>query len=114
VNTVRVDIDDTSQDDGFTYTYEGRPFTGEVVDTDDHGNVVGLTPVVDGIPNGVERAWYPDGTLRLEIMMVRGVAVGTSRRWYPDGRLAEERDIDERGDLAAVRRWDREGRPIAD
>jgi hypothetical protein len=108
----RVHIDDTDSPDGFGFDHEGRPVTGEVVDTDRTGNVNDVTPVVRGVPHGVQRAWYPDGTLRLAIPLFNGVARGTSRRWYPNGRLAEERDIDDRGGLVAIRRWDESGSPI--
>ena len=109
---MRVDIDDTSFDDGFTYMYEGEPVTGEIVETDPDGNVVTVIPVVDGVPNGTERAWYPDGTLRLEIPMVNGAVRGTSRQWHPDGRLAQECDFDDRGDLVAIREWTEDGTPV--
>ena len=109
---MRINIDDATVDDGFTYRYEGELVTGEIVETDPSGNVVGLTPVVDGVPNGIERAWYPDGTLRLEIPMADGAAQGTSRRWHPNGRLAEERDFDDRGNLVAIREWAEDGTPV--
>jgi antitoxin component YwqK of YwqJK toxin-antitoxin module len=109
---MRVNIDDTSQEDEFTYTYRGEVFTGEVVDVDDAGNVLWMTPVIDGVANGTERSWYPDGTLKAEIPRVGGRAIGTSRRWHTNGRLAEEREIDEYGVPVAVRKWDEHGKPI--
>jgi antitoxin component YwqK of YwqJK toxin-antitoxin module len=109
---MRVDIDDTEQEDGFTYTYRGETFTGEVVELDADGTVVELIEVVNGVPHGIERAWYPDRTLRLETRIVAGWAVGTSRYWHPNGTLAEERDFDDRGNLVAIRRWDQSGQPV--
>jgi hypothetical protein len=109
---LRVDFDDVDFDDGVTYIYDGRPLTGEVVETDHDGNVIELTPVVDGRANGVDRTWYSDGTLRIETTVVDGRATGTSRMWHPNGRLAEERDFNQRGDLVAIRWWDEDGNPV--
>jgi antitoxin component YwqK of YwqJK toxin-antitoxin module len=109
---VRINIDDADFDDGVFYRYNGELVTGEIVETDRQGNVVNLTPVTDGRPNGVERAWYSDGTLRIETTVVDGEATGTSRQWHPNGRLAEERDFDDRGRLVAIRQWDENGTPI--
>lgn len=109
---MRIDIDDVDFDDGVNYRYNGQLLTGEVVETDRDGNVIELTPVVDGRPNGVERAWYPDGTRRVETTVADGAATGISRQWHPNGQLAEERDFDERGDLVAIRLWDENGTPV--
>lgn len=111
-NDARVHIDDTSRDDEFTYTHLGEPFTGEIVDIDAAGNLLWMTTVVDGVAQGTERSWYPDGTLKSATPLVGGRALGVARRWHPGGRLAEEREIDEYGELAAVRKWDEDGRPI--
>jgi len=112
MTVMRVHIDDTSQEDEFTWMYEGEPFTGEIADYDRDGNLVDLMTVVGGVQQGVERSWYSDGTLRMEIPIVDGRAVGTSRRWHPNGQLSEERDI-VGGELTAVRRWASDGTPIA-
>ena len=110
--TTCVNIDDTSQEDEFTYTYQGQAFTGEIVDVDATGNVLWMISVVNGVAIGTERSWYPDGTLEEEIPLVAGRALGTSTRWHPNARLAEERDIDKYGEVVAVRKWDENGRPI--
>jgi antitoxin component YwqK of YwqJK toxin-antitoxin module len=111
---MRINLDDTSygDDEEEIYRYNGELITGDVVETDRDGNVIGLTPVVNGRANGVERAWYSDGTLRLEIPVVNGNATGTSRQWHPNGQLAEERDFDGRGDLVAIRLWAEDGTPL--
>jgi antitoxin component YwqK of YwqJK toxin-antitoxin module len=112
---MRINLDDTSfgDDEDEVYRHNGEPITGEVIETDRDGNVIGLTPVVDGVANGVERVWYSDGTLQEEIPVANGVATGTSRRWHPNGRLAEERDFNARGELVSIREWDEHGTPVS-
>ena len=109
---MRIDIDETTVDDGSHYFCNGGLFTGELEETDPAGNVIALTPVTNGRPHGVDREWYPDGTLRSETTVVDGVATGTSREWHRNGRLAEERDFDERGRLIATRKWTEDGTPV--
>lgn len=109
---MRVNIDDTDQDDALRYVYNGELFTGEVVEMDKAGNVVGLTTVREGIPHGPDLGWYPDGRLEGETQVVDGRVVGTSRHWHPNGQLSEERDFDHRGHLVAVRRWNADGAPV--
>lgn len=106
---MRINIDDTDLDDAGSYLHDGVPFTGELVETAPGGNVVALTPVVDGRVHGIERAWHRNGVLEAEIPVVGGVAVGTSRRWYANGALAEEREFTDRGNLVALRRWAEDG-----
>jgi antitoxin component YwqK of YwqJK toxin-antitoxin module len=107
---MRINIEETDlNEDGTHYTYQGELFTGEIVVTDRAGTVVAVKPVVGGRQHGVERSWYPDGTLRREIPMDDGVVRGTSRRWHPNSRLAEEREFDDAGNWVAVRRWAEDG-----
>ena len=109
---MRVNIDDTDMDKAQRFTYDGELFTGEVVETDRDGNVIGLTTVRDGIPHGPDLGWYPDGTLEGRTTVVDGMVVGVSSHWHPNGRLAEEREFDDRGQLVDVRRWREDGTPI--
>jgi hypothetical protein len=80
MTVMRVHIDDTSQEDQLTWLCEDEPFTGEIADYDydGDGNLIDLMTVVDGVQQGVERSWYGDGALRLEIPIVGGRAVGRS------------------------------------
>jgi antitoxin component YwqK of YwqJK toxin-antitoxin module len=109
---MRIDIDDTDLDEDAHYLYEGRPFTGTLVDTNDQGIVVGELTVTDGVPDGYQRGWYQDGRRHFDIPLVAGGPVGTSRRWYPNGRLAQEKQFTDDGDLIAIRRWAEDGTPL--
>lgn len=107
--TDRVNIDDTELDDALAYTVNGEYFTGEVVESISNGQIIELTTVVNGEVDGPVRAWYNDGTVKLDQTVVRGRVVGTSRRWHPNGTLAEEREFDDRGKLVAQRSWSADG-----
>ncbi|MDA0567662.1 hypothetical protein LG943_25550 [Streptomonospora sp. S1-112] len=97
------------QPDG-TVLFQGTPYTGEVVELDPEGAVVGLITFRDGREHGPWREWYPDGRPRVEGRVEEGVgAVGAWRTWYPDGRLAQERVFSASGDELSFRRWGPDG-----
>ncbi len=100
-------------DDSLAYLVNGQYFTGEVIETCSNGQIVELTTVVNGEIDGPVRAWYPDGSVKLEMTVVRGRAAGVSRRWHPNGRLADEREFDEKGNFVAERSWTANGEEIA-
>jgi antitoxin component YwqK of YwqJK toxin-antitoxin module len=107
----RVDMDDIDIDVGGCYLYEGEAFTGEVVEVDKSGRIVGLTTVERGLAHGPDLTWYPNGQLQSEVDVVRGISVGISRSWHPNGQLAEE--LHHRaGGAPTARRWDEEGNLI--
>jgi antitoxin component YwqK of YwqJK toxin-antitoxin module len=112
---MRIDIDDVDvdMDEGQRYLYRDEPFTGELYETDRHGTVIASFGVLRGVRHGRHREWFPDGTLRIETMVVDGSAVDVSREWHRNGALAVEREFDDRGDLVAVRRWAEDGSPLA-
>jgi len=49
-----------------------------------------MTTYFDGQPHGPDRAWYADGTLKLEGFNEMGNRHGTYREWYADGRPKTE------------------------
>lgn len=106
---MRINIDDAEYDENYTYTYQGEPFTGELIETAPDGTLLASIPVVEGIPNGLQRAWHVDGSLQRETHVVDGRAVGQSRSWHRNGRLAEEQEFDELGREVSIRRWAEDG-----
>lgn len=106
---MRVNRNDTEMTPGLIVTHEGRPFTGELVDTDESGRVVGLTGYRDGIEDGPQREWFSDGRLQLEGQCDYGSAVGEWREWHANGKLAEHTVFDRWGDLRRRQRWDEDG-----
>ncbi|HWR49191.1 MAG TPA: hypothetical protein VN327_16520, partial [Pseudonocardiaceae bacterium] len=102
---------DTDFDDDLRYFYQGEPFTGEAVETDPAGRVIGLITFRNGIAHGPDLEWYPDGTRRFEANVVNGNAVGISRQWHHNGQLAEETEFDERGEMVRFQHWNEDGSP---
>lgn len=108
---MRINIDDTDIGDDLIYRSRGKPFTGEVVETDQSGRVINLMTMVDGRAHGPELSWFPDGQLKTETTLKDGRPVGISRAWHANGQLADERVFDDRGFIIESRRWNEDGSP---
>lgn len=111
---MRINIDDTDIDDSLHYLYQGEPFTGEVVETNQAGQILNLITLSGGRGHGLELSWHPNGQLKTETTLEDGRAVGISRAWHPNGQLADEREFDDDGDLVSVIRWNEDGSPAPD
>lgn len=74
------------------WAYDGRPFTGIVVGTDDDGTLVFERDCVNGIEEGWFRYYHPNGRLEEEYQVEDGHTVpGTKRCWNKNGEwLSEE------------------------
>lgn len=112
ITVARIDIDDpeVDMDDGHRLLYRGVPFTGEVTEYLS-GALVSLDGYADGVPHGLCREWYQDGTLRSQGVVHRGLPRGESREWHPNGVLSSRRVFD--GDGLTLREddaWDESGR----
>lgn len=91
--------------------YDGLPFSGTVVLSDDSGRVAerkqylkGLLhgvhegfypsgqhsfrrPYVAGEKHGAHQGWYADGQLRFAYYFEHGLSEGHHQEWYPDGSI---------------------------
>lgn len=104
----RVDTDDEGlefDDVDLLTLYKGVPFTGEIVESDGKGNVVHLSSYRDGLQEGPECSWYPNGRLKLEGEMKEGLPRGVWRRWDLNGRMTRESEFDDSG--RRIRFWER-------
>ncbi|WP_258052930.1 hypothetical protein [Streptomyces sp. Ru73] len=79
---MRIDIDDPEVEAGYLLLYRGESFTGEVEERMG-GAVVSRDSYVDGVPHGLCREWYRDGTLRSEGTARMGFPVGVARTLAP-------------------------------
>ncbi|WP_199443926.1 toxin-antitoxin system YwqK family antitoxin [Umezawaea beigongshangensis] len=111
---MRVNRVDTVLDRGVWLLHEGERFTGEVVDTDVEGRVIGLTSYAHGVEHGPQAEWYPDGTKKSEGVTEKGNAVGEWREWHSNGQLAQYDLLDEHGDPLRTQRWDEAGTLVQD
>ncbi|MCX5160240.1 toxin-antitoxin system YwqK family antitoxin [Streptomyces sp. NPDC127061] len=107
----RIDIDDLDVDmDGAQRVlYRRELFTGEVAEYQGE-HLISLDEYTDGVPNGLSREWYQDGTLRSEGVVRNGRALGEFKEWHPDGGLKSRKFFDR--EIASLREeetWDEHG-----
>jgi antitoxin component YwqK of YwqJK toxin-antitoxin module len=94
----------------YIYSYDGRPFTGEIVEPDaDAAMPKATTEFRDGIRHGVSRVFYPDGKVRTEARYVRNLHSGPDRTWYHSGQLEEEIMYSDEGRYVHTKRWSENG-----
>jgi antitoxin component YwqK of YwqJK toxin-antitoxin module len=106
---MRIDFDDADWDDNAHLTYEGTPFTGEVVEKHPNGRVIAVTSYLDGREDGPSEEWYPSGELKARGSAKDGNAIGLHQEWYRNGRLSSEVQFDINGRQLAKRTWDEDG-----
>ena len=70
---------------GGVRSFDGRPFSGLVVERDSARVVRSVKPYLDGRLHGTMRAWYADGARELERPYRRGVKVGRHVGFWPEG-----------------------------
>jgi antitoxin component YwqK of YwqJK toxin-antitoxin module len=109
---MRVNIEDTTVDEGETVLYQGEPLTGEVVDTAPDGTVITLRSYRDGREEGPQREWYDDGTPESEYRVTDSKLTGETLDWHPNGRLARRQEFDEFGQLRMREVWDEDGQSV--
>lgn len=67
--------------------YDGKPFSGTVVEHDDSGGVVTKTSYYEGLKHGPHLGYYPDGSPMFERPYYRGEKHGVHRAWHLNGEL---------------------------
>lgn len=88
--------------------YRGGKLDGECRQWAPDGRLLGSFVMTGG--TGIQRRWFEEGGLQLEISTVNGMFTGRRRRWLRDGRLAFEaysignRSVAKAAYLRAVRR----------
>ena len=90
------------------YTWEGEPFTGVAFDVDDSGNLISEITYQEGIENGSEKNWYPDGQLESVRNNKWNRIHGDFKEWYPDGQVKIEGKC-ELGYVVWRKSWDDAG-----
>jgi antitoxin component YwqK of YwqJK toxin-antitoxin module len=105
----RVNADDTDMDESERVLYQGAPFTGETVETDDDGVVIRVNTYRDGREDGLQREWFNDGMLRSEYNASEGLPRGEAREWHENGQLWRRQEFDRFGHLSVREEWDENG-----
>jgi len=115
--------------EGLLLLDEGEPLSGNLVERDEQGRVLALTPYRNGTKHGVARTWHANGTLassrsfehgvkvghhfawwengrpRLDLHFADGVYQGTCREWYETGQIAHEARFESGHEVGLQRSW---------
>ncbi|CAO5258491.1 MORN variant repeat protein [Frankia sp. AgKG'84/4] len=103
-----VSIDDIDYTDDLFVVYEGKLFTGRVIDRYKDGQICKIDTYRKGRPNGLERSYFPDGSIESEHWHEDGGWHGTGRTWFPDGKLESE-TLYNHGEVVHEKRWSEDG-----
>jgi antitoxin component YwqK of YwqJK toxin-antitoxin module len=105
-----LNLDDLDWDVDQGGHYRRGPFTSRAMEYDSDGNVVAVIDLVDGVKDGEECHYMPNGRLVYAGVWKRGHGVGVHEAWYADGQI-KERARYENGRLAHVDRCAPDGSP---
>jgi hypothetical protein len=111
---MRIRRDELEMDEHGRVLHGGEPYTGEVTAYAANGQLVHHCRYSDGIEDGLQQGWWPDGTKRIEGVTDYGIAVGEWRHWYETGRLRERTVLDVHGRVLRRQRWNAAGEPTMD
>ncbi|ANZ38704.1 hypothetical protein BBK82_24190 [Lentzea guizhouensis] len=108
---LRVRVEDT-EDRAEGVFHQGTPFTGEVVEVGEDGNLLSLYTYYAGTQDGPYAEWYsPDRPFRTGTMRF-GLLIGVHRQWHPNGQVALETEFDAQSRQLYRREWDDQGNLI--
>ncbi|MCP2169354.1 toxin-antitoxin system YwqK family antitoxin [Goodfellowiella coeruleoviolacea] len=110
---IRVHEDDTERDIDDCVLYQGKPFTGEAIDTAEDGSLVSVYSYFMGFPDGPYQEWYTPEQLHKQGQMRDGRPVGIHREWHPNGQLAVEMEFNEHSNLLRQKKWDNQGNLVS-
>lgn len=87
------------------------PFTGIAYSEYPDGKLAFQGRYREGLPEGLQEEWYPNGELFQRWIAVRGNGSSESWTWYPDGIQRSYRQARD-GRTLKSSAWDEMGRPI--
>lgn len=114
-----------------------KPLTALVEERDVSGNLVSLTPYVDGRRQGTAHRWFPDGslhssrryvdgskdgpqigywpngTLRFRYLAEGGAYAGKYESWHPNGQLGALGHFESGKEKGTQKTWDQNGRLLS-
>jgi hypothetical protein len=113
VSRINIMDPEVDVDMGQRYLYRGELYTGEAVELGlDGTTIIGLWTLTDGLEDGPQKGWHPDGTLHSDGVSRRGIPVGEWRSWHPNGQLESLRVFSDNGDLLSASDWAPDGTEI--
>jgi antitoxin component YwqK of YwqJK toxin-antitoxin module len=81
---LKVLYDDIDFDDDLAIV-DGKAFTGIIFDMHSNGQIECKLNYRDGLPEGLQHTWYPNGQLEAQWFAIWGQGSSESQEWYPDG-----------------------------
>lgn len=92
--TLKVSFDDlenkgTDSGGGIILYYQGRPFTG-IIEEFSNGILIGESEFTNGHLGGVQREYYPSGTIKEEYFIHFNKVEGSFKEWDENGNLINE------------------------
>ena len=76
------------------YHYQGKPFTGIIVDYFFGTNVIaGETEYINGYQEGVDREYYENGAIKNEFHSKNNKLHGVCKRWDEQGNLLSTTEL---------------------
>lgn len=106
---MRVELNDVTTEDDLRVTYQGEPFTGEVVERVRGGQIVAVRTYHLGVEDGPSAAWYPTGERKGTGVVRMGTAIGVHEVWHQNGTPAVRVEFDDDGNFLSRRRWTEDG-----
>ncbi|MFT6715419.1 MAG: antitoxin component YwqK of YwqJK toxin-antitoxin module [Saprospiraceae bacterium] len=87
-----------------------KPFTGMLVAYFNESLIKSKRPYVQGLLNGQDFFWYPNGQLATSRHYTNGIKTGTHKGWWNDGQLKFIYPINNQGQYEGeVREWYKSG-----
>mgnify|MGYP003456261602 CR=1 FL=1 len=77
--------------------YNGQPFTGILVYRDEDGKIFAESEYKDGIPDGRQIDYWPNGNFQEECFQKYDYYIGSYKRWNDQGVLISHQEFDEFG-----------------
>ncbi|QBI54130.1 toxin-antitoxin system YwqK family antitoxin [Streptomonospora litoralis] len=111
---MRVNDEDVEDDGTGIAVYEGRPFTGETVETNKDGRILAIVQYKNGLEDGPWLQWFPNGQKKVEGQTSRGGPIGTWIEWHKNGQMAEKRIFNENRKTISHKQWNEEGEMTKD
>ena len=85
VNINVLNFDTALQHTDKGYFYNGKIFTGNVIQQEKDGRIVYKLPIINGKENGLAKGWYNTSEKLLERNYVDGKIEDTFKQWWPNG-----------------------------
>ncbi|MCM3882848.1 toxin-antitoxin system YwqK family antitoxin [Frankia sp. R82] len=103
-----VHIDDIDYTDDLYVVHNEKFFTGQAVDYYKNNQICKIESYEDGVKSGLEKSFYPDGSIEYEHWNVGGGPHGVGRTWFPNGQLSSE-TIYDHGEIVQRKKWAEDG-----